>query len=161
MAGLYGLQGWVKIVSYTEPRENILEYQPWFIKSPASGATQWSQLTGFVGRLHNKGIVAQLDGESDPSRANRWKDAQIGMLREQLPPLAAGDYYWSDLLGFKVINLQAVELGLIDHFISTGANDVMVLAGQGERLIPFVKDKIVHHIDLTAKVMRVDWDAEF
>ncbi len=161
VAGLYGLKGWVKVVSYTDPRENILSYKPWYIESLAHGKKSWQPLSDVKSRVHGKGIVAQLEADDGPDTAGRWLDKDIAIARTQLPRLPQGDYYWSELIGCKVVTLGGVELGTLDHFFSTGANDVMVVSGERERLIPYIKDSVVCGIDLAEKVMRVDWDAEF
>ncbi len=78
-----------------------------------------------------------------------------------MPRLPAGDYYWSDLIGLEVETLGAEPLGVIESMLETGADDVMVLRGDRERLIPFVIDEIVREIDLEARRMVVDWSPEF
>ena len=161
MAGLYGLQGWVKVVSYTDPKANILDYQPWHIESTEGVAKTWQVLPQVKARVHGKGIVARLEADDVVHTASRWLDKDIAIARTQLPQLPQGDYYWSELIGCKVVTLDGVELGTLDHFFSTGANDVMVVSGERERLIPYIKDKVVCGIDLAKKIMRVDWDAEF
>jgi 16S rRNA processing protein RimM len=161
VAGLYGLKGWVKIVSYTEPRENILSYQPWYVAVVLKGEKSWQPLSDVKARVHGKGIVAQLEVDDDPNTAGRWLDKDIAIIRAQLPQLPSGDYYWSELLGCKVLTLDNVDLGTLDHFFNTGANDVMVVSGERERLIPYIKGSVVCSIDLAGKIMRVDWDAEF
>ncbi|MEO5574272.1 MAG: ribosome maturation factor RimM [Gammaproteobacteria bacterium] len=161
VAGLYGLKGWVKIVSYTEPRDNILSYRPWHIAVMRNGEKSWQALPNVQARIHGKGIVAQLEMDDGPNTAGRWLDKEIAINRTQLPRLAHGDYYWSELLGCKVLTLDGIDLGTLDHFFSTGANDVMVVVGERERLIPYIKGSVVHSIDLAGKIMRVDWDADF
>ncbi len=161
VAGLYSLNGWVKIISYTEPRENILTYRPWYISVPENGKASWQLLPHVNSRVHGKGIIALLEVSDNPDTAGRWLEKDIGITRTQLPSLPQGDYYWSELIGCKVLTLDGIELGMLDHFFSTGANDVMVVTGERERLIPYIKDSVVRSIDLNNKIMQVDWDAEF
>jgi 16S rRNA processing protein RimM len=85
----------------------------------------------------------------------------IALYRQQLPELEAGDYYWSDLIGLRVLNLDGVDLGQVERLIETGANDVLVLQGERERLIPYLKDQVIKQINLDDKVIQVDWDPEF
>jgi len=88
-------------------------------------------------------------------------DCEIGVRRDQLPPAAPGEYYWHDLLGLDVVDLHGEALGRVDHLLETGANDVLVVQGERERLIPFVPGKVVMRVDLEGGVIQVDWDKEF
>lgn len=83
------------------------------------------------------------------------------MRRDQLPALSAGEYYWTDLQGLRVLTVDGVELGTVDHLFATGANDVLVVKGERQRLIPFVKNQVVREIELEQGLVRVDWDADF
>ncbi len=157
LVGVYGVRGWLKVFSDTAPKENIFEYDPWYLKIKG----QWRSVKMLVGRPQGKGLVAQLESISDREQAHELVGAEIGIRRDQLAPLAKGEYYWADLVGLEVINQEGVVLGKVDHLFSTGANDVVVIKGERERLVPFVQGQYVLEIDLTAGVMRVDWDPEF
>lgn len=157
ISGVYGVQGWVKVFSYTEPRENILAYSPWYVH--AGG--QWRSLEVAEGRGHGKGIIARLAGCEDRDAASLLAGAKIAVAREQLPPAEAGEYYWVDLEGLKVVTLSGIELGVVDHLFETGSNDVLVVKGDRERLIPFIRGDVVVQVDLEHRIMRVDWDPEF
>lgn len=158
IAGLYGVRGWVKVFSHTQPRENILTYATWYLKK--QGAWEASELE--TGRVHGKGVVAKLRGCDDRDAATALMGCDIAILREQLPQAAPGEYYWADLEGLRVRNLQGVDLGIVDHLLATGANDVLVVRqDRTERLIPFVQGQFVTNIDLEAGEMTVDWDADF
>lgn len=87
-------------------------------------------------------------------------NTEIGVRRDQLPATAPDEYYWNDLLGLKVVNLQDEPLGQVDHLIETGANDVLVVKGERERLIPFVLHRVVIRVDLEVGVIQVDWDKD-
>lgn len=143
--------------SYTEPRENILTYQPWYLRT----GDDWQPCRLAEGRRHGKGVVARLDGCEDRDQAAALMDREIRVAREQLPATAPGEYYWQDLIGLQVVTLAGDPLGRVDHLLETGANDVLVVAGEREHLIPFVMDRIVVDVDLEAGVMRVDWDKDF
>ncbi|MDX1252517.1 MAG: ribosome maturation factor RimM [Gammaproteobacteria bacterium] len=156
VSGVYGVRGWVKVYSYTEPREGILDYLPWQVRVGG----QWQAMRVSDGRLHGKGVIAKLDGYDDPESAKTLRGADIAVHREQLPPPEEGRYYWSDLIGLEVVTLDGVALGKVDHLLETGANDVLVVQGERERLIPFI-DQVVIDVDLVGKMMRVDWDPEF
>ncbi|MEJ2059743.1 MAG: ribosome maturation factor RimM [Gammaproteobacteria bacterium] len=157
VSGLYGVKGWVKVFSETQPRENILSYSPWQLKIQG----EWQTRTVETGRRQGKGVVAKLEGCDERDAAAALMGAEIAVSRDQLPPLESGEYYWADLVGLQVETLDGVPLGVVDHLFETGANDVVVVKGARERLIPFVRPEVVREIDLAAGRMRVDWDPEF
>ena len=177
ISGVYGVRGWVKIHSYTAPRENILNYAPWQIRCTGkSGSDQpemasaqsWRLVTVLEGRIQGKGIVARLEGWDTPEAARSLVGADIAMLRTQLPALARGEYYWSDLIGLQVIGIkQGVDntlLGTVESLMETGANDVLVVQDSNapgkKHLIPYV-DGVIVSVDLDARVLRVDWDIDY
>ena len=86
---------------------------------------------------------------------------EIGIHRDQLPAPGSGEYYWSDLEGLEVRDLQGELLGVVDHLVETGANDVLVVSGDRERLIPFVQGQVVISVDLDGCQIVVDWDKDF
>ncbi len=154
--GAQGIKGWVKVYSHTSPRENIVNYGPWLLER--DGRRDWVDVSG---RLQGRHVVAKLDGIDERNQAEALAGCEIYIDARQLPRLPAGDYYWSDLIGLEVETLRAEPLGVIESMLETGADDVMVLAGDRERLIPFVIDEIVREIDLDARRMVVDWSPEF
>jgi 16S rRNA processing protein RimM len=157
IVGLYGIHGWVKVFSHTDPKENIFSYAPWLVQAEG----QWRPVKVLSGRTQGKGLVAQLEGCGDREQARLFIGAEIAVLRNQLPKPAAGEYYWADLMGLEVVTLDGQVLGKVEHLFDTGANDVLVVKGERERLIPFVRGQYVHEIDLDGGTMRVDWDPEF
>lgn len=158
VSGVFGVRGWVKVHAYTEPRVAILEFAPWFLQQGEG----WRAVRLRDGRPHGKGVVASLEGIADRDSAAALVGAEIAIERGQLPPPNPGEYYWTDLIGLRVIGPGGVELGVVDHLLETGANDVLVVrAAEGERLIPFVLGPIVEAVDLAAGIIRVDWDPEF
>ena len=154
--GAQGIKGWVKVFSNTSPRENILSYSPWKLKSGDE-----IKIVEASGRLQGKNVVVKLAGVEDRDHAIELVGSEIFILPEQLPKLDEGDYYWSDLIGLEVESLQAEPLGTIAMMMETGANDVMVLKGDRERLIPFVMDDVVRQVDLTNKRVVVDWKPDY
>jgi 16S rRNA processing protein RimM len=157
VSGLFGVRGWVKIYSYTAPKEGILEYKVWQLKRQDG----WRDYKVAAGRSQGKGIVAQLEGFDDRDDAAELIDSDIAIFRDQLPLLPAGEYYWTDLEGLRVLTLDGVELGKVSHLFETGANDVLVVKGDRERLIPYIMGQAVQEIDLDAGQMIVDWDPDF
>jgi len=156
IAGLYGVRGWVKVFSHTQPRENILGYKPWLLQIGG----RWVEASAAEGRMHGKGVVAHLEGYDDRDVAAALVGCDIAVHREQLAPVEDDEIYWADLIGLKVVTREGVELGNVDHLIETGANDVVVVRGERERLLPYI-DGVVLEVDLDQGVMEVDWDPEF
>jgi 16S rRNA processing protein RimM len=159
ISGVFGVKGWVKVYSDTEPRENILNYSPWYLLING----QWQAQKVLAGRVHNKGLVVHLEGCDDRDLAATLVRSDIAITQAQLPKPEAGEYYWRDLQGLQVLTLDAVNLGKVTNLMETGANDVLVVKDEDgrERLIPFIREQVVTHIDLEAGTMTVDWDPEF
>jgi len=159
IVGLYGVQGWLKIESWAEPRMKIFDYQPWLLSTESGSETQ---IVGAKGRQQGKGMVAQLPGIDDREQAAALIGMDIHVAREQLPPPGKDEYYWVDLEGLEVVTTEDVPLGWVSHLFATGANDVVVVRdGARERLIPFIQGSYVRSVDMSAKRMVVDWDPEF
>ncbi|MDH3633798.1 MAG: ribosome maturation factor RimM [Gammaproteobacteria bacterium] len=154
--GSQGLKGWVRVFSNTSPRENIVSYGPWYIEQGKE-----LKVTSVTGRLQGKNVVARLEGIEDRTQADELIGCRIFIKPEQLPSLEAGEYYWSDLVGLSVETLEGDPLGEVASMMETGADDVMVLKGERERLIPFVMDQIVREVDLVNRRLVVDWSPEY
>lgn len=158
ISGVFGVKGLVKVFSYTEPRENILRYSPWLLQK--NNQTKEIKVTG--GQRHGKVVVAELEGVADRDAALALMGSQILIRKQQLPKTKPGEYYWADLIGLRVETEFGVKLGMVDHLLETGANDVLVVRdAESERLIPFLQQQTVLKIDLDAGLMIVDWDPDF
>lgn len=140
--------------SYTDPREAILEYESWLLGHQGV----WRPARVAEGQRHGKTVVARIDGFDDRDQAATLIGAEIGVPREALPEAEAGHYYWSDLEGLRVVRSDGSELGVLAYLLETGAHDVMVVKGEREQLVPFVKDEVVLDVDLEKGVITVDWD---
>ncbi len=157
IAGVFGVRGWVKVFSHTDPIENILDYSPWLLGIDGG----WREYPLAEGKRHGKGLIARLTGCDDRDQALLLNGCEIAVPRSRLPDLREGDYYWSDLEGLGVESLDGRKLGTVSHLFDTGANDVLVVKGDKERLIPFVWDHVIKRVDLEAGVIQVDWDPDF
>lgn len=159
ISGVFGVKGWLKVHSDTEPRENILSYSPWYLYLDG----QWQTRKLLAGRIHGKGLVVQLEGCDDRDLAATLVRTEIAITREQLPKAQPGEVYWVDLQGLRVSTLDAVDLGKVTGLMETGANDVLVIKAEDgqERLVPFIRDSVVTDINLEAGTMTVDWDPDF
>jgi 16S rRNA processing protein RimM len=145
------------VYSYTQPRENIIQYQPWQLNQGGD----WQPRQVAEGRRHGKGVIARLADCEDRDQAMLLMDSEIGIRRDQLAAPEPGEYYWNDLQGLEVVTEKGESLGRVDHLIETGANDVLVVRGDRERLIPFVMQQVVTRVDLDAGTIQVDWDKDF
>lgn len=152
----FGVRGWLKVHTYTDTMDGLLDYPVWWLGR--NGA--WQAHRVLEGNVHGKLLIAQLEGVSDRSAAEALNGTDIAVLRGELPPSGENEYYWNDLIGLKVVNTTGVELGKVDSLLQTGADDVLVVQGERERLIPFVK-QIVLDVDKAAAVIRVDWGADY
>jgi 16S rRNA processing protein RimM len=166
ITALFGIKGWVKIHSYTEPEENVFEYHPWWLKT-AQGVKK-VEVDEF--RPHGDAFVAHIVGIDDRDLAALYTSVDIAVERNLLPELDEGEYYWSQLEGLAVYTQfdgQHRRLGVVDKILETGANDVLVVAAdpgsidKRERLVPYVPEQFVLSVDLVAREILVDWDPEF
>jgi 16S rRNA processing protein RimM len=157
VAGIFGVRGWIKLISDTDPQEAILDYAPWYLEWQGD----WRIHRLLAGRLHGKGLIVHIDGCNDRDQAVHLVGCAIAVPRTQLPPLGPDEFYWSDLEGLRVQTPGGVPLGQVSHLFPTGANDVLVVMGERERLIPYIWGSVVQHIDLAAGLLVVDWDPEF
>ena len=158
VAGAFGVRGELKLESWTEPRLAIFNYQPWILRTPAGVE---SELRGARGRDTGKTIVATFPGVDDRNVVEAMRGTEIYVARSALPPPNADEYYWVDLEGMDVRTVEGVVLGEVSHLFDTGANDVLVVRGDRERMVPFVKGDFVKSVDFDANLIIVDWDPEF
>lgn len=157
VSGIFGVKGWIKIYSYTEARENILSYSPWILKRGKESKT----VEVLEGRRHGKTVIASLEGLNDRDKAAELNGWEILIRAEQLPNARQGEYYWTDLIGLQVKTVSGVDIGSVEQMLETGANDVVVVKGERERLIPFLQGQTIIDIDLVSGEMLVDWDPDF
>ena len=143
--------------SYTEPRAGIIDYKPLYL----SDAGQWHSYTVQDSRVQGKSIIIKFLGCDDRDTAANLLGRDIAVRRDQLAALAPDEFYWSDLEGLRVVTVNDVTLGSVDYLFATGANDVLVVKGERERLIPFLLGDVVKTIDLNQAMIVVDWDPEF
>ena len=154
--GFFGVQGWVKIFSYTEPRKNIFEYQPWYFID--DGTYKSIEMT--MGREQSKTIVAHVKGIDNRDQAVQLIGKGLYIDKDQLPELDDNEHYWHELAGFRVINKNAVDLGVVDYLVDTGSNNVLVIKGDNEHWIPYIEPYLVS-VDKKNRVISVDWDENF
>jgi 16S rRNA processing protein RimM len=156
VGGAFGVQGWVRIQSYTDPPDNILKFGRWQL----GRAGQWREVEIEDGKLTAKGVLAKLVGVETPEDARLATGSEIAVTRDELPKPAPGEYYWSDLEGLAAFGQNDQPLGRIEEFRATPAGTVVVIRGERQHWVPFVKERIVS-VDLDARRVVFDWDADW
>ncbi len=152
----YGIKGWIKVRSFTEALDSLLDFPVWWLGKEGN----WRESRVIEASVHGKTIVASIEASPDRNAAEGLKGLQIAVPRSSLPDAEEGEYYWLDLIGLRVFNLEGVELGVVDDIIETGANDVLQVKGEKVHLIPFVS-KFVHDVDRKNGLIRADWGADY
>lgn len=159
----HGIKGWLKVYSYTNPMDSILEYPEWWVRQ----GNTLTPMRVVQGSRQGKGLVVQLKGVDDRTAAEALAQADILMPKDALPELSDDEYYWHELEGLAVFTQSGERLGRVSYLFETGANDVMVVRGDDdaidkrERLLPFLPDDVIVEIHLEEGRMVVDWDPEF
>jgi len=152
----FGVKGWVKVHPDTAAPQSLLAYKTWWIGS-ASG---WREIAVAEAKVQGSTLVARLEGCDDRDAAAALRGKTVAVPREALPRAGDGEYYWIDLIGLAVVNGEARDFGRVTGILQTGANDVLVVAGERERLIPFIA-AVVREVDLASGVMRVEWGGDY
>ncbi len=156
--GAYGIKGWFKILSFTRPKTNILEYDPWLVEQNE----EWRQMPLAGGKAQGKELIARFAGITDRDQALSLVGSEIGIKQQQLPETEEGEFYWHHLVNMQVVNEQNEILGMVTELLETGANDVLVVEAEKRRcLIPYVQGVYIKDIDLEQGIVRVDWQSDF
>lgn len=152
VTGHYGVKGWLKVYSYTQPMENIANYKTWIV----GGET----IKGIKAKKHGKTVVVYFKGLDNREKSQAFVGKEVQIYSEELSALGGDEFYWRQLIGLSVVNTKGEALGVIDSLFETGANDVMVVRGESgeDVLIPFILDQYVKSVDLDCKSMLVDWE---
>ncbi len=168
VTALFGVKGWLKLHSYTQPITNLLQYkQQCFI----SVAGDWQPVSFDQGHRHGKGLVVHIKGCDDRDEGRRYIQSDLAIEAGSMPQLEQDEYYWHQLEGLQVW-IQGSDgarqlLGRVDHLLETGSNDVLVIKScqgsvdQRERMLPYRPNEVIKSIDLETGSMIVDWDPMF
>ena len=157
VSGLLGVKGWLKIFSYTDPRDSIVDFETWVLR--IGNDEQTVELEG--SRKHARTVAVKLKAIDDRDQAQTLVGADIAVERDALAPCQPGEFYWADLQGSAVVTVQGEPLGRLDYLFETGGHDVMVVIGDRQRLIPFVQGKVVREVRLEQRLIVVDWDPTY
>ncbi len=153
----FGVKGWIKIQSFTEPEDNLLAYAGWYWLDRES----WLLVKHDNQARHGKGWVVHLVGYDSPEAVRFLAGTDVAIERSHFPPLADDEFYMNDLLGFSAINVQGVVLGNVMGFVDSGAHELLVIEGEKEYLIPLIKERFLKSVDKPQQRITVDWDADF
>ena len=155
ITGAHGIKGWLKIISFTSPPENIVQYSSWIIQKDGKDQVY----TVVEGKQNHNKIIVKLRDIDDRTQAEKLKNSEIEIMRSELPNLGDQKYYWSDLEGLKVISIDQESIGIVDSLFETGANDVLVVKGKNNKriLIPFVMDEIIKEVNIDLDYIKVYW----
>ena len=156
--GAFGVRGELRLESFTEPETALLKYAPLILVDALGRERVLEKLRG---KPAGKGLTVSMEGVESKEAADALRGALIYTPRSSLPPPAPGEYYWVDLEGLDVYNLEGVHFGRVAYLTSTGANDVMVVEGDRERWLPFKTPEYVTSVDFDARRITVDWDPDF
>ncbi len=164
VGAVYGIKGWLKIHSFTDETEAILDYFPWSLK--LGNNTQTVEITDW--RKHNKVLIVKVAGIDDRDDAQAFVGSEILTNEAALPELSQDDFYWRDIIGMSVVTNKGYDLGVVTDMMETGANDVLVVKAnlndgfsKKERLIPYLFEQVVKSVSLENKQICVDWDPGF
>lgn len=155
----FGIKGWVKIEPYTESPRSLVGYKTWWLEN---GGT-WQEHVVEQAQMQGMAVAAKLAGFEDRDQAIALKGRSIAIPRADFPRAKANEFYWADLIGLRVKNTQAQELGTVESVIGTGANDVLVVQDgteKPERLIPFIAE-VIRNVDVAGGVIEVEWGVDF
>jgi 16S rRNA processing protein RimM len=156
ITGPFGVKGWIRVQPYTGAPAGLLAYQRWWVEQEGG----WTQRRIEKAQVQGTAVAAKFAGCEDREAAGAYKGREVAVAREELPAAAENEFYWVDLIGLRVVNTAGEDLGAVDRVLETGANDVLVVQGDRERLIPFI-EQVVLEVDLAAGVIRVDWGSDF
>ena len=153
----HGVKGLITVISFTEPRDNLLCYKQWygFIEK------HWKPLSLLHVEATHKNIIVRVDGYQDREQVAWLTNSDIAVPREEIPTLAPGDFYWHQLMGMQVVDQQGVPFGFVTEIMPTGANDVLVVVGEKRHLIPYLPGIFVLDVNESQRLITVDWDRDF
>jgi 16S rRNA processing protein RimM len=167
ITGHHGLKGWVKVLSFTRPMEQLFDYKQVLHCDEKLHSRMPCAIAAF--RKQGKGLIANIKGASSREESDFLIGRSIAIQKSQLQKLDSGEYYWIDIIGSRVVrssglDVSPFEFGEVSSMMETGANDVMVVKSleenAEERLIPWIPD-VVKNFDLINKLIEVDWDEDF
>ena len=172
----WGVKGWIKVQPFAADPQALFSSRRWFLKPPEPQGPRRPAAPSPVPPLlkitqvkhHGDAVVAQAQDVADRSGAEALKGARIFVSRASFPSADPDEYYWVDLIGLSVVNLQGERLGTVIGLLDTGPHSVLRIAPEGaepgdeasERLVPFVA-AYVTDVSLADKRITVDWGLDY
>ena len=163
IVGAFGIDGWVKVESFTDPPSNVLKYLAWQVCLRG----EWRVVKLLLGKVTAKGVLAKLEGVADRTEAQQWRGGEIAVDRSELPTPPAGEYYWADLVGLEASTPEGALLGKVKEIVETPAHALLVIdesATEGGEVkrhwVPLVAQRL-KSVDLTAGRLTVDWQPDW
>lgn len=157
--GAYGVAGWVRIRPFSEDADALLKVKTWWLDKPALRDVDVQQC-----KLHGGDVVARLVGITDRDVAESLKGAAVFIPQSRFPALSDDEFYWAELIGLEVENLQGEPLGKVADMMSNGPQSILRIVPAEveaqERLIPFV-DAFIIKVDKDAGKITVDWGLDY
>ncbi|QCI24450.1 ribosome maturation factor RimM [Buchnera aphidicola (Muscaphis stroyani)] len=156
----YGILGWITIFSFTEKKEKIFDYLPWFFLKD----NKWIQIYLKNWKKYNKNFIILIKNIYDRSTVMQFTNSDIIIDKNQLPFLKKNEYYWYDIINYQVINTNQIYLGQVTDLLRTKYNDILIVKNKKNKnnhqntLIPFIEKKIIKKIDLSKKIIIVIWN---
>jgi 16S rRNA processing protein RimM len=154
--GPFGIQGWVKLRTFTESPDGLADHPSWWLRTKAG----WKSAALEDFKVRPAAVSAKLQGVDDRNAAELLGGTDIAVTRDDLGQAQEGEIFWVDLVGLAVVSLQGEALGQVEELLRTGGSDVLVVRGERERLIPFIAD-FVKSVDREARRITVDWEAGY
>ena len=157
----YGVKGWFHLHPFGDDPESWKRMSQWWLAADDGDKAQWLGFKLADLRQHSNGWVAKLEGVDSRDAAEAMAGWYFAAPHDELPAANSGEYYWAELVGLQVTNLQGISLGVIDSIIESGAHHVLkLLDGERERLLPFV-EQIVKEVNVAGSSVTVDWQADW
>lgn len=154
----YGIRGFVKIYSYTYPKEKIFDYSKWYL---GRNSNAWQEMVVVQNEIRVNSLLAKFAGYDSPEIAKELNSASIAIPEHELPKLDTDEFYHYQLIGCQVINQNNIKLGVVDYLFDVAEQDMLFVKGSREYVIPFKIPVYIVEVNLKEKLIKVDWDEHF
>jgi 16S rRNA processing protein RimM len=154
---VHGIKGSVSVISFTVPRENILDYKAWHVKKD----NRWHPIQRTQDEVTDKHLLTKVEGFETREEVASLTNLEIGVPESMLPKLEVGEYYWHELIGMNVVHQNGTVFGRVHELIETGSNDVLIVQGDQRYLIPYLAGEVILSVDKEKKQITVNWDLDY
>nr|WP_198981537.1 ribosome maturation factor RimM [Herbaspirillum sp. ASV7] len=122
VTGAYGIQGWIRVRPYSSEAQALLNAKTWWLER--SGQPK-QDIEVMQSKEHSGDVVARLTGVADRNAAEGLKGTVVHISRKHFPALDDNEFYWVDLIGSAVENLQGEALGVVSDMMDNGAHPIL------------------------------------